>query len=162
MADTDIPGFDSLSPADQGAIGATLHALQEGFDQRDVSLLTHVYTADADWINAFGTRKQGSAEILDYLEGLFAEPAFDQGKMAGPPEVSMRPLGPDAIIVTLHLRILGQGLADGGTIPVRNNYSLHILQKQPDGHWPVVSELFMDARTDVTWDRTDRDLEPST
>lgn len=156
MTPPDIPGFESLTPADQMAIGATLQALHEGFNLRDVSLMTDVYADDADWINAFGTRKKGRAEILSYLQGLFAEPLFDQGKPAGPPSMSLRPVDSDVVIVTIQLQVLGQGLAGGGTIPVRNNYSLHILQKQPDGRWFVISQLFMDARTDTTWDQTNQ------
>ena len=47
--------------------------------------------------------------------------------------------------------VRGQGLVGGGTIDVRDNHSLHILQKQPDGRWLVVSEMFMDARQDQTY-----------
>jgi uncharacterized protein (TIGR02246 family) len=155
MTDPQIRGFDSLPLADQEGIGATMQALLGGFQQRDVSLMAHVYAADADWINAFGTQKKGSAEILSYLKGLFADANFDQGRMAGPPDISLRPVTPDVAIMTVHLQVLDQGLAGGGSIPVRNNFSLHVLQKQSDGSWPIVSEMFMDARTDVTYVKPD-------
>jgi hypothetical protein len=35
--------------------------------------------------------------------------------------------------------------------PVRDNHSLHVLQKQADGRWLIVSEMFMDARQDETY-----------
>jgi hypothetical protein len=49
------------------------------------------------------------------------------------------------------MRILDQGLASGGTIPERDNHSLRLLVKQPDGRWLIVTELYMDARTDATY-----------
>jgi uncharacterized protein (TIGR02246 family) len=51
--------FDSLPPADQEAVGATLTALQTGFARRDADALLDAYTDDADWVNAFGTAKKG-------------------------------------------------------------------------------------------------------
>jgi hypothetical protein len=45
----------------------------------------------------------------------------------------------------------GQGLVGGGTIPLRDNFSLRVLQRQPDGRWQIVSEMYMDARTDQTY-----------
>jgi hypothetical protein len=50
--------------------------------------------------------------------------------------------------VSTHLRIEGQGLLGGGTIPVRDNHSLRVLQRQADGRWLIVSEMDMDANTE--------------
>ena len=55
------------------------------------------------------------------------------------------------VAVSTHLRLTGQGLVGGGTIDMRDNHSLHILQRQPDGRWLVVSEIYMDARQDRTY-----------
>jgi ketosteroid isomerase-like protein len=49
------------------------------------------------------------------------------------------------------LRIEGQGLVGGGAIPVRDNHSLRILQKQADGRWLIVSEMYMDANTQQSY-----------
>ena len=53
--------------------------------------------------------------------------------------------------VSTHLRVEGQGLVGGGEIAVRDNHSLRIVQRQPDGHRLIVSEMYMDARTDATY-----------
>ena len=55
------------------------------------------------------------------------------------------------VAVSTRLRVTGQGLVGGGTIAMRDNHSLHILQGQPDGRWLVVSEIYMDARQDRTY-----------
>jgi len=102
-------------------------------------------------VNAFGTVRKGSAAIVEYLRGLFADANFGAGRPAGPPEVAVRRVGADAVVVSVHMRILGQGRVCGGEIPVRDNFSLHVLERAADGRWPVVSELYMDAGEDATY-----------
>jgi uncharacterized protein (TIGR02246 family) len=114
-------------------------------------MLEAVYSDDADWVNAFGTVRTGRAEIVAYLRGLFADANFDAGKLVAPPESRLRRLGDTVVAVSTHLRIIGQGLVGGGTIDMRDNHSLHILQRQPGGRWLVVSEIYMDARQDRTY-----------
>ena len=142
--------FAELPPDDQQAIGKTLLTLLKGFGDRDAEALHAVYSDDADWVNAFGTVKRGSKEIVDYLRGLFADDNFNRGEPEGPPETSFRVLTPDVVLVSAHLRIKGQGLVDGGTLD-RDNFSLRALQRQPDGSWLVVSEMFQDANTETTY-----------
>jgi uncharacterized protein (TIGR02246 family) len=115
--------FSDLPPEDQQAIGKTLLTLLTGFRERDAEVLRAVYSDDADWVNAFGTVKRGREEIVDYLIGLFADDNFDRGESEGPPETGFRVLTPEAVLVSAHLRIRGQGLVDGGTFD-RNNFSL--------------------------------------
>ena len=142
--------FADLPPHDQQAIGKTLLTLLKAFGDRDAEALHAVYSDDADWVNAFGTVKRGSKEIVDYLRGLFADDNFNRGEPEGPPETSFRVLTPDVVLVSAHLRIKGQGLVDGGTLD-RDNFSLRALQRQPDGSWLVVSEMFQDANTETTY-----------
>jgi len=106
--------FPDLAPEDQQAIGKTLLTLLTGFRERDAQALHAVYSDDADWVNAFGTVKRGSKEIVDYLRGLFADDNFNRGEPEGPPETSFRVLTPEVVLVSAHLRIKGQGLVDGG------------------------------------------------
>jgi hypothetical protein len=63
----------------------------------------------------------------------------------------VRRVGADAVVVSVHLQVLGQGRVGGGEIAVRDNFSLHVLERGADGRWPVVSELYMDAREDATY-----------
>jgi uncharacterized protein (TIGR02246 family) len=149
--DIDVPGLDSLAPDDQAAVGNTLGRLLRGFQTRNADALDGDYADDADWVNAFGTVRKGSAAIVEYLRGLFADANFSAGRPAGPPELSVRRVGDDGVVVSVHLRILGQGRVGGGEIAVRDNFSLHVLQRGADGRWPIVSEMYMDAREDETY-----------
>jgi uncharacterized protein (TIGR02246 family) len=142
--------FSDLHPDDQQAIGRTLLTLLTGFRDRDAESLRAVYSEDADWVNAFGTVKRGRAEIVDYLRGLFADDNFNRGEPEGPPDTSFRVLTPEVVLVSAHLRIKGQGLVGGGTLD-RDNFSLRALQRQADGSWLIVSEMFQDANTETTY-----------
>ncbi|WP_077087498.1 YybH family protein [Mycobacterium rhizamassiliense] len=142
--------FSELPAADQEAIGKTLLTLLKAFDDRDAEALRGVYSADADWVNAFGTVKRGRDEIVDYLRGLFGDANFNRGELAGPPQTSFRVLTPETVLVSAHLQVKGQGLVGGETLD-RDNFSLRALQRQGDGSWLIVSEMFSDANTETTY-----------
>lgn len=59
-------------------------------------------SGDADWVNAFGSRKRGSASIVDYLSGLFEEGNFNAGMLVGEPESRVRVLSPEVATVSTH------------------------------------------------------------
>ena len=147
-----MTSFAELPPADQEAIGKTLLTLLKAFDDRDAAPLLGVYSDDADWVNAFGTVKRGRDDIVAYLRGLFADDNFNRGELAGPPETSFKVLTPEVVLVSAHLQVKGQGLVDGGTLD-RDNFSLRALQRQDDGSWRIVSEMFQDANTETTYAR---------
>ena len=146
-----MTSFSELSPADQEAIGKTLLTLLKAFDDRAAELLLGVYSDDADWVNAFGTVKRGRDDIVEYLRGLFADDNFNRGELAGPPETSFKVLTPEVVLVSAHLQVKGQGLVGGGTLD-RDNFSLRALQRQDDGYWLIVSEMFQDANTETTYE----------
>ena len=144
--------LSSLPQADQDAIGVTLMALLSGFQERNADKLANVYSADADWVNAFGSVKRGSDQIVEYLRGLFADDNFNAGSLKAPPDTSFRVLSPEVILVNAHLQVEGQKLVGGGEIEVRDNHSLRVLQRQPDGTWLIVSEMYDDANQESTYE----------
>jgi uncharacterized protein (TIGR02246 family) len=146
-----MPDFATLPQADQEAIGKTLLTLLKSFDDRDAAPLLTVYSDDADWVNAFGTVKRGRDDIVAYLKGLFEDENFNRGELAAPPETSFKVLTPEVVVVSAHLVVKGQGLVGGGSLD-RNNYSVRVLQRQGDGSWLIVSEMFQDANTEVTYE----------
>ena len=147
----DSNDISSLPQTDQDAIGATLISLMTGFRERDAEKLVGIYTSDADWVNAFGTVKKGGDDIVDYLRGLFADDNFNAGTLKAPPETALRVLTPDVILVSAHLQVEGQKLAGGGELEARDNHSLRVLQRQDDGSWLIVSEMYNDANREQTY-----------
>ncbi|MEO6116404.1 MAG: SgcJ/EcaC family oxidoreductase [Pseudolysinimonas sp.] len=146
-----LEGLSAFPETDRASILSILTNLFVGFQQRNADLLAGVYTPDADWVNAFGSVKKGSAEVIDYLRGLFDDENFNDGQLVAPPHSTIRQLSDDCAVVSTHLQVSGQGLIGGGAIALRDNHSLHILQKQPDGRWQVVSDMYMDARSDRSY-----------
>ncbi|HEY1531297.1 MAG TPA: SgcJ/EcaC family oxidoreductase [Galbitalea sp.] len=146
-----LDGLDQFPDTDAAKLLGVLRNLLVGFQRRDASMLADVYSADADWVNAFGSVKEGAAEIVDYLRGLFADANFNDGEVVAPPRSAIRRLCDDVAVVSTHLQVSGQGLVGGGSIALRDNHSLHVLRKRPDGRWEVVSEMYMDARTDWSY-----------
>jgi uncharacterized protein (TIGR02246 family) len=150
--DGDFGELESLPQSDRDAVAKTLAALLEGFQQRDADKLTGVYSSTADWVNAFGTTKRGDTEIVTYLRGLFSDENFNAGTLKAPPESNLRVLTPDVILVSTHLQVGGQKLIGGGEIEERDNFSLRVLQRQSDGQWLIVSEMYNDANRESTYE----------
>ena len=148
----DSEDISSLPQADQDGIGTTLISLMTGFRERDAEKLVGIYSSDADWVNAFGTVKKGGDEIVEYLRGLFSNENFNAGTLRAPPETALRVLTPDVVLVSAHLQVEGQKLVGGGEIEVRDNHSLRVLQRQEDGSWLIVSEMYNDANREETYD----------
>jgi uncharacterized protein (TIGR02246 family) len=146
-----IDGLKQMPSTDSRAIEETVGKLFQGFTRRNAEVLLQVYADDADWMNAFGSVKRGAAEIVSYLRGLFADANFNDGKLMASPQSQLRRLSSNLVTVSTHLRIAGQGLVGGGAIPVRDNHSLRVLQKQADGRWLIVSEMYMDANTEQSY-----------
>ena len=143
----------SSSPqADQDAIGTTLISLLSGFQERDADKLVNVYSSDADWVNAFGSVKKGADEIVAYLRGLCADDNFNAGTLKAPPEVTIRVVTPHVVLVSAHLKVEGQRLVGGGEIEERDNFSLRVLQRQSDGTWLIVSEMYNDANRESSYE----------
>ena len=147
----DFGELASLPQADQDAVGKTLLSLLDGFQSRDANKLTGVYSDSADWVNAFGTQKRGSDAIVEYLRGLFGDDNFNAGKLKAPPESNIRVLTPEVILVSTHLQVEGQKIVGGGEIAERDNFSLRVLQRRPDGQWLIVSEMYNDANKEATY-----------
>ena len=42
-------------------------------------------------------------------------------------------------------------MVGGGEIEVRDNFSLRVLQRQDDGKWLIVSEMYNDANREQTY-----------
>jgi uncharacterized protein (TIGR02246 family) len=150
-AGLEIVGVEAMDSADQEAITAVVGQMFIAFAQRSVELLDGVYTDTTDWINALGSVKTGSVAIIDYLGGLFRDGNFDQGRVVTGPDCTLRRLDEDNVVVIAHLQIAGQGLVGGGEIALRDSRSAHVISRQPDGAWRIVTQMFQDARTGTSY-----------
>ena len=134
---------------DEAAIYEVLMKLGSAFRDLDAIGIDDLYVPDADWTNAFGTTVHGNLEIAEYLTVLFANRHFAAGAPLAPPRAWVRFVGMDVAIAKTYLERSGQQGSSGEELPVRHNHSLKVLTKD-DGHWRIVSDLYMDARDDST------------
>jgi uncharacterized protein (TIGR02246 family) len=134
---------------DEAAIYEVLMKLGSAFRDLDALGIDDLYVPDADWTNAFGTTVHGNLEIAEYLTVLFANRHFAAGAPLAPPQAWVRFVGMDVAIAKTYLERFGQQTSSGEELPVRHNHSLKVLTKD-DGHWRIVSDLYMDARDDST------------
>ena len=139
----------SANDMEKAAIGKVLGKVGKAFGMMDASIIADCYTEDADWTNAFGTTLQGRDNIIEYLEKLFADERFGQGKMVGEPQGSIRLVKDDVAVAKTYVEREGQGTTDGGEIDTRRNHSLKVLTKK-DGRWLIVSDMYMDERDEET------------
>lgn len=91
------------------AIASTCTAFATAFIKHDADHLAGLYAPDADWVNAFGSVKKGSDEIVAYLRGLFADANFAAGRSPEPPQASLRRVTDDVVILSIRQQIYGQG-----------------------------------------------------
>ena len=146
----EIVQTEEMMSHDQEAIANLLRQQQKAFVERDAELMRGLYVDDADWTNAFGRTLKGEDNIIAYLKELFADENFTAGKVVGEPDVAVRSVGQDTVAAKIHTKVEGQRTVDGGTLPMRQNHSLKLIARQPDGSWKIVSEIYMDARQEVT------------
>ena len=65
--------------------------------------------------------------------------------------MSIRVVTHEVVLVSAHLTVEGQKLVGSGEIAERDNFSLRVLQRQANGRWPIVSEMYMDANQGETY-----------
>lgn len=142
---------ESQVQKDRTAIDQLMNRFYKGFAERDADLLDGLYTDDADWTNAFGHEETGNDAIIAYLRGLFADPAFNAGKIVSKPDITVLEINENAVMVKTFLKIKGQKTVGGKNLPLRHNYSMKLLARQPNESWKIKADMYMDARTEVTY-----------
>lgn len=130
------------SAEDDAAIRDIVSHWQRNWDKFDASVLKEDYAQDADWQNAFGVRKKGSAEILAFVGGVVKRPQNqDRHTTWGTPQV--RFVRPDIAIAYRDYQTGGNKAPDGSDLPERHTHSTWILAKD-GGKWRIVSQVISD------------------
>ena len=135
----------SKNADDEKAIQAMLAVSGKGWMTKDAKLASSVYTEDAQWMNAFGIRKNGRAEIEGQLTWLFAHPGEKNSKSSSFRDFSIKFLRPDVAVVHFYLELTGQMSDSGKEMPKRKIHTTRIAVKE-NGKWLIANEVIMDER----------------
>ena len=132
----------SGSAEDEAAIRTIVGHWQQNWDHFDASVLQGDYAEDADWQNAFGVRRHGSADIVAFVAGVVKRPQ-NQGRHTtwGTPQI--RFIRPDVAIAWRDYQTGGNRAPDGSALPQRRTHSTWILAKD-GGKWSIVSQVISD------------------
>ena len=127
---------------DLAAIRAVVDHWQEMWSKLDASVLTEDYAVDADWQNAFGIKKKGSAAILAFMTTMVKRPNV-QARHTTWDEPKIRFLRPDVAVAYRDYRTTGHVTVDGKQMPQRNTHSTWLLTKEA-GKWHIASQVISD------------------
>ena len=134
----------SGSNEDAAAIKQVIMHWQEGWDQLNSKPLIGDYADDADWMNAFGRKQKGAADIVTSMESLFRSPAVKARRTTfGEPRIKF--LRPDVALAYRDYQSVGTKLPDGKDMPRRNTHSTWILTKE-SGKWLIASQVISDDK----------------
>jgi uncharacterized protein (TIGR02246 family) len=133
-----------LKSADEAEIATVLLTLATSLFQRDADSLRNVYSVDADWIDANGTSRHGRDDIIAYHRAMFADEEFTIDEYVARPQVSLRFVTGTVAVARSYSEQRAAPPGRGYEMPIRRNYSLKVLAKQPDGTWLIISDIYMD------------------
>jgi uncharacterized protein (TIGR02246 family) len=134
-----------LTTADSTQISEAPDNWGKAWRELDAELAVRAYAEDADWTNAFGTRRIGRSEIRLLLEDIFHRDCVT----AGVTEYEfhdMRPVGEGVVVVRSRSARTGQLFADG-TVQAPRHVNHQRVYVKRNGRWLITSHLIMDERT---------------
>jgi uncharacterized protein (TIGR02246 family) len=145
LSQTTSPNPNSKGSAeDETAIKTIVKHWQEAWDQFNSQLLAGDYADDADWMNAYGEKSKGAANIVGRMARLFARPHV-QGRRTTWHEPRIRFIRPDVAIAYADYETVGQKTGDGKEVPRRNTHSTWVLTEER-AKWQIVSQVIMDNK----------------
>jgi uncharacterized protein (TIGR02246 family) len=104
------------------------------------------FADDAVWINAFGRRLVGRANIEKFFTELYADRGFVGANVTEPAAIAeVMFLRPDVAVARVFARTRGQRLLDGTVIAERRIHNTMTLTREASG-WKVRYEIVTDER----------------
>jgi uncharacterized protein (TIGR02246 family) len=129
---------------DEAAIRRILANWDRGWDEFDARLAAMDYADDADWLNAFGRKKKGRAELQKFLTELFVRPDMKAARFTTT-SITIRFIRPDVAVAYTDFVGVGQKTLSGKEMGKRVGHQIRVLSKE-GGKWVIVSHQIMDER----------------
>src|SRR5262249_8392718 len=115
---------------------------RQAWQKFDGAVLHGDYAEDADWLNAFGVRKKGGAEIVEFVSQVVKRPNV-QGRQTKWGEIHVRFVRPDVALAYRDYQTLGQKRPDGQELPERHTHANWMLTKE-GAKWRIASHIISD------------------
>ena len=131
---------------DEAGVRAAVSKRIDGRTAFSARLSAEPFADDAVWINAFGRRLVGRANIEKFFTELYADRGFvgaDVTEQAAIAEVVF--MRPDVAVARVFARTRGQRLPDGTVIAERRIHNTMTLTREASG-WKVRYEIVTDER----------------
>jgi uncharacterized protein (TIGR02246 family) len=126
---------NALNAADEAAIRATVTAVPEALNHKDMKAYADLFFDDADWINVVGMHWRGKAAIVK-AHTIYLKTLFSKGGMSTA-ELSVRAVAPDVAIAVVTEKDNGGVLPDGSSAPPGLGRLTYVLAKR-GGKWKIV------------------------
>jgi uncharacterized protein (TIGR02246 family) len=139
-----LAGPVSVDSGDRVAIEAVIETWNEGWLAKNPDLAAQGYSAEADWINAFGMRERGRDAIAARLKEVFGLP-FVMGAQSRVIGQEVRFIALTVAVVITQVEREGQKSPSGEQLGTRRTSHQRVLVKE-QGVWRIVSHLISDAR----------------
>lgn len=130
------------SADDETAIRTIVNHWQQSWEKFDASVLAGDFTDDAEWLNAFGVRQKGGANIVAFVSQVVKRPQV-QGRRTTWDEPQVRFLRPDVAIASRTYTTVGHKTLSGTELPERHTHSTWVLTKD-NGQWRIANWVISD------------------
>jgi uncharacterized protein (TIGR02246 family) len=132
-------------PFDEAGVRAAVSKRIEGRNAFNAHLSAEPFADDAVWINAFGRRVVGRANIEKFFTELYADRGYVERDVTEQPAIAeVVFLRPDVAVARVFSRSRGQRLPDGSVI-ARRTHNTMTLTRVASG-WKVRYEIVTDER----------------
>ncbi len=132
------------SSSDEASVKAIVDHWRQAWERFDGSVLQGDYAEDADWLNAFGVRKNGGSEIVAYVSEVVKRPLV-QGRQTTWGEIHVRFVRPDIAFAYRDYQTVGHKTPDGHEMAPRHTHANWVLAKEA-GVWRIVSHVISDEQ----------------
>ena len=131
---------------DEAGVRAAIAKRIDGRNTFNAHLSAEPFADDAVWINAFGRRLVGRANIEKFFTGLYTDRGYVERSVPEQPTIAeVVFLRPDVAVARVYSRSLAQRLPDGSVIAERRSHNTMTLTREPSG-WQVRYEIVTDER----------------
>lgn len=130
--------------ADSSTIMQAVEKWEQGWNERDVALMTQDYAEVTDWTNAFGGRVQSRDSLATRLRWIFNR-GFIKDAQSDYVYNDLTFLTPDIALLRSKAIVKGQLRPDGEQMGDRHIHHLRVFERRND-RWLIVSHLISQAQ----------------